>query len=99
MQELYDQVIANKVPVGASLAAIWLFWDKIVAFVSKLRKFKLPAMNSTTLVNDDIEGQDQAALKHLRVRAVEIGDAQLASLIKDIDAKFYDIHAGVKNEK
>lgn len=97
MQELYDQLIANKVPVGASLAAIWLLWDKIVAFVSKLRKFKLPAMGVSK--SEDAEGQDQAALKHLRVRAVEIGDAQLASLIKDIDAKFYDIHAGVKNEK
>ncbi len=99
MQELYDQLIANKVPVGISLAAVWMFWDKIVAFISKLRRFKLPVMKSTVVVIDDIEGQDQSALKHLRVRAVEIGDIQLASLIKDIDAKFYDIHAGVKNEK
>lgn len=98
MQELYDQITANKIPFVAALAAIWMFWDKIVNLIGKLRSIKLP-MSGFKPVVKDIECLDQAALKHLRVRAVEIGDAQLASLIKDIDAKFYDIHAGVKNEK
>ena len=97
MQSIIDFLIANKLPVGGVLIAIVALWDKIKAvLVSVKDKIKLPAFEK---VKPDEEVADQDALRHLRNRAVTIGNVELLALIKEIDTRFYDIHTGVKNDK
>lgn len=97
MQSIIDFLIANKIPVGAGLIAVITMWDKIkVAFGSLKDKIKLPSLSKT---QPDDEAADQDALRHLRNRAVSIGNVELLALIKEIDTRFYDIHTGVKNAK
>jgi hypothetical protein len=97
MQSIIDFLIANKIPVGAGLIAVIAMWDKIkVAFGSLKGKIKLPNLSKT---QPDDEAADQDALRHLRNRAVSIGNVELLALIKEIDTRFYDIHTGVKNAK
>lgn len=98
MQAIIDFLIANKVPVGGGLIAIIAMWDKIkVAFGSLKDRIKLPAIFGKSESND--EDADQDALRHLRNRAVAIGNTELLALIKEIDTRFYDIHTGIKNAK
>ena len=98
MQSIIDFLIANKVPVGGVLLAVVAFWDKIkVAFVSLKDTVKIPSFDGSVVVDD--EEADQDALRHLRNRAVAIGNVELLALIKEIDTRFYDIHTGIKNAK
>ena len=84
----YSFLIDNKYAIGGVLGAIVLLWDKIVPLTKGLVNFKSP--------NQEID--DQSALRHLRDRAVTSGDADLVKMIREVDAKFYDIHikTGVK---
>jgi hypothetical protein len=98
MQSIIDFLIANKMPVGGVLIAIVAFWDKIkAAFAAVKEKVKIPSFGGSVVVDD--EEADQDALRHLRNRAVAIGNVELLALIKEIDTRFYDIHTGIKNAK
>lgn len=97
MQDIIDFLIENKIPVGGTLIAILAFWDKIkLAFGSLKGKIKLPVLTKAQ-PNDELA--DQEAIRHLRNRAAAFSDKELMSLIKEIDTRFYDIHAGIKNDK
>ena len=99
MQSIIDFLIANKVPVGGALIAFIAFWDQIKsALVSVKGKVKIPSVFSKSTSVPDEEDADQDALRHLRNRAVAIGNVELLVLIKEIDTRFYDLHTGVKNE-
>ena len=98
MQDIIDFLIANKIPVGGVLIAIVAFWDKIKVALGSLKdKVKIPSLGGPKPVDD--EEADQDALRHLRNRAVAIGNVELLALIKEIDTRFYDIHTGIKNAK
>lgn len=99
MQSIIDFLIANKIPVGAGLIAVIAMWDKIKTALATVKdKVKIPSFLGKVKSVDD-EGADQDALRHLRNRAVAIGNTELLALIKEIDTRFYDIHTGVKNAK
>ena len=98
MQSIIDFLIANKIPVGGVLIAVIALWDKIkAALVSVKDKIKIPSFSGAS--DSSEEDADQNALRHLRNRAVAIGNVELLALIKEIDTRFYDIHTGIKNEK
>jgi basic membrane lipoprotein Med (substrate-binding protein (PBP1-ABC) superfamily) len=100
MDQIYDFVLANKPQLIGVLAALYLFKDKVSGVVT-YAKSKLTSVSSSPSTEQPVEGEisDQSALRHLRNRASKLGDKQLVSMIKEVDARFYDIHAGVKNEK
>jgi len=62
-----------------------------------IRSEQIPSFGGPAVVDD--EEADQDALRHLRNRAVAIGNVELLALIKEIDTRFYDIHTGIKNAK
>lgn len=100
MQSIIDFLVENKVPVGGVLIAIVALWDKIKAVLASVKeKAKMPSFFAKTESAQDDEAADQDALRHLRNRAVAIGNSELLALIKEIDTRFYDIHTGVKNAK
>lgn len=99
MQDIIDFVAANKWPIGGVLVAILATWDKIKAILLSVKdNVKIPKFGSKPSAKAD-ELADQDALRHLRDRAVSFGSKELMTLIKEIDTRFYDIHAGAKNEK
>lgn len=99
MQDIIDFVTTNKWPIGGVLVALLATWDKVKAVLLSLKdKVKIPKFGPKPSVTSD-ELADQEALRHLRNRAVSFGSKELMTLIKEIDTRFYDIHAGAKNEK
>ena len=93
---------------GAVVAGVLFFWDNIAALIKdsgeKIKKqlnnvdeqnSKDKKTNVDEISIEEIEALDQAAIAHLRDRAIELGDEALIELIKKLDADFYDIHVAL----
>ena len=98
MESIYNFLIENKMLIGGGSAGIILFWERILAFLK-------PFFSKTTVSKpvftdgEDLELTDQNCLKHLRMRASQLKDAELLKKIKEVDAVFFDIHTGTKDVK
>jgi len=66
----------------------------VLYFIGKIAYTKLSTIKlSSPSVNlDDLELQDQKAMAHLRNRAIAFKNDELIKEIKEVHAKFYDIH-------
>lgn len=91
-----DFLVENKLYIGAILGVIAMLWPRLATGLSKVKSmFKSKDLKNPTLIEVSFELEDQAAIRHLRKRAVFIGDKELITMVKDIDGKFYDVHSGV----
>ena len=100
MDQIYEFLLANRLYFVGALGGLFLLGGKLKTLLLDLKgKIKLPSLVSKAGNPIDLELSDQDALRHLRNRAAALGNKDLISLIKEIDSRFYDIHAGVKNDK
>jgi|APGre2960657404_1045060.scaffolds.fasta_scaffold101393_3 hypothetical protein len=85
---MMDLLTEYKMYIGGALGGLALGWPWLKNLVGKI---KLPSFKAGVEV-EDLEVLDQESIKHLRDRAVSIGDKDLIGLIKSIDGKFFDVH-------
>lgn len=100
MEKLLAQVTEYKYVIAPVLVVLALFWPKLVTLVKSVKIPSLPSLPSMKKVevSEDLEVKDQEALRHLRSRAVELGDKELLTLIRNVDSRFFDIHIGAKKD-
>jgi hypothetical protein len=95
-----DFLVQNKYAIGGAMIILSLFFPQLKTLLSKIKLPSLPSLSGLSKVVEvevDVEEADQAAMRHLRKRAVECGDKDLVNVIKSVDGKFYDLHVGAKN--
>ncbi len=106
MQEWINFLIENKTGTGLVAIATIMFGPKVMTWLgplmAKIKQIFASAKNkmvspSVEAKVEDLELEDQNAIRHLRDRATAFGDEALIKEIKAIDSKFFDIHAKVKN--
>lgn len=101
MEKLLTQVTEYKYIIAPVLVVLGLFWPKLMTIVKSIKIPSLPNLSSLKekVVIEDQEIKDQNALRHLRDRAVLIGDKELLALIRNVDSRFFDIHIKDKGDK
>lgn len=99
MEKILAQITEYKYVIAPVLVVLGLFWPKLVSIVKSIGLPSMPKLPSLKKeVVEDLEVKDQEALRHLRSRAVEIGDKELLTLIRNVDSRFFDIHIGAKKD-
>lgn len=99
MEKILAQITEYKYVIAPVLIVLAVFWPKLVSMVKSIDMPSMPKLPSLKKeVVEDLEVKDQEALRHLRSRAVEIGDKELLTLIRNVDSRFFDIHIGAKKD-
>jgi hypothetical protein len=95
MEQILNLLAEYKWPTVGIGGFIALFWPKIISFLKSIKLPSLPSFSSDTS-SVSPEEKDQESLRHLRDRAVSIGDKELLQMIRNVDSRFFDIHISEK---